>query len=158
MPTRSTADLIQRLAEEECSNETLRQKLATALCTQTQQHNDLTKLRKQVRDLTKRLKSKDKQIAEQNEELFELRTQVAALTDCLKQRAYSGTAENCTRVKGDRKGQLGGLGHINKNNSKGSPRLTTSRVVSRKLVIHSLVHHPFSLCKMYIHIDIVLIA
>ena len=90
MPTRSTADLIQRLAEEECSNETLRQKLATALCTQTQQHNDLTKLRKQVRDLTKRLKSKDKQIAEQNEELFELRTQVAALTDCLKQRAYSG--------------------------------------------------------------------
>ena len=32
---------------------------------------------------------------------------------------------------------------MNKNNSERSPRLTTSRVVSRKLVIYSLVHHPF---------------
>ena len=96
MPTMSMADLIQRLAEEECSNETLRQKLATALCTQTQQHNDLTKRRKQVRDLTDRLKSKNDQIAEQNEELLELRTQVAALTDCLKQRA-SASAKNVAK-------------------------------------------------------------
>ena len=105
MPTRSTADLIQRLAEEECSNETLRQKLATALCTQTQQHNDLTKLRKQVRDLTDRLKSKNDQIAEQNEELLELRTQVAALTDCLKQRA-SASAKKRQGGSGGRKKKL----------------------------------------------------
>ena len=38
----------------------------------------------------------------------------------------------------------GGLGHINKHNSESSTLRTTSRVLIRKLVIYSLVHHPFS--------------
>ena len=37
-----------------------------------------------------------------------------------------------------------GLGHINKHNSESSTVRTTSRVLIRKLVIYSLVHHPFS--------------
>ena len=37
-----------------------------------------------------------------------------------------------------------GLGHINKHNSESSTWRTTSRVLIRKLVIYSLVHHPFS--------------
>ena len=37
-----------------------------------------------------------------------------------------------------------GLGHINKHNSESSTLRTTSRVLIRKLVLHSLVHHPFS--------------
>jgi len=86
----SMAGLAKHLVEEKKSNKTLRKKLANALCKQTAQDNDLIQLRFDKDYLTKRLKSKDEQIAEQNEELFELRTQVAALTDCLKQRAYSG--------------------------------------------------------------------
>ena len=105
MPMRTTANLYHLLAEEECSNATLRRKLATALrtqtrqnkelielrkklatalCTQTKQNKHLIQLRKQGRDLTDRLSSKCAQIADNDEELFELRTQVAALTDALK--------------------------------------------------------------------------
>ena len=82
------AGLAQRLDQEQMSNKRLRKMLrkerAEALRTLTQQDNELIQLRKQVRDLTDRHKSKCAQIAEQNEELFELRTQVASLTDALK--------------------------------------------------------------------------
>ena len=90
------AGLAKHLVEEKKSNKTLRKKLAKALCKQTAQDNDLIQLRFDKDYLTKRLKSKDEQIAEQNEELFQLRTQVAALTDCLKQRA-SASAKNVAK-------------------------------------------------------------
>ena len=91
MPT----DLMHPLAEEECSNETLGQKLATALRTQKKkfkkklakalrtqtqkQDTELIELKKQVRDLTDRLRSKCAQIADNDEELFELRTENESL-------------------------------------------------------------------------------
>ena len=70
----------------------LRRQLADALCKQTAQEIDLIQLRFDKNYLTKCLKSKDEQIAEQNEELLDLRTQVAALTDCAKQRASGGSS------------------------------------------------------------------
>ena len=97
----SMAGLAKHLVEEKKSNKTLRKKLANALCKQTAQDNDLIQLRFDKDYLTKRLKSKDEQIAEQNEELFELRTQVAALTDCLKQRAYSGPSAKTVAKQAD---------------------------------------------------------
>ena len=101
----SMAGLAKRLVEEKKSNKTLRKKLAKALCKQTAQDNDLIQLRFDKDYLTKRLKSKDEQIAEQNEELFQLRTQVAALTDCLKQRA-SASAKKRQGGSGGRKKKL----------------------------------------------------
>ena len=63
-----------------------KKKLAKALRTQTKQDTELIELKKQVRDLTDRLRSKCAQIADNDEErneLFALRTENASLTDRL---------------------------------------------------------------------------
>ena len=88
MPGMTMAGMAMQLVDEKLSNERLRKELrlerAQALRTQKQQDYENKQLRKQVRDLTARHKSKCALNAEQNEELLELRTQVASLQDCLK--------------------------------------------------------------------------
>ena len=72
----------------------MRQELAQALCKQKQLEHELCKLNLKHEKMIERLQSKDKVIAEQNEELFKLRTQVAAVTDSLKQRAHAYKKNN----------------------------------------------------------------
>jgi len=56
-------------------------------------------------------------------------------------RAITISTQNCAQAGSC---PQGGLGHINKHNSESSTLRTTSGVLSRKLVTHSLVHHPFT--------------
>ena len=88
MSGQTMASLAMDLVDEKLSKKRLRKMLrkerAKALLTQTQQDYELNQRRKQVRDLTDRLKRKCAQIAEQDEELLQLRTEKASLTDRLK--------------------------------------------------------------------------
>ena len=59
----------------------------------------------------------------------------------LRVRGITLSTQNCAQTGSC---PPGGLGHINKHNSESSTWRTTSRVLIRKLVTYSLVHHLFS--------------